>query len=121
LLPKHSLNPRYSSYIFRPKTSTTSLKMQGDSYPREVVVSIMTDSSINIFGDSTGGAFIFKIFEALLQIILKNEKSPWLKVSKRRFRKIVACFKCKVFIKDYSKMYHFFFKKTQEASKISGE
>jgi hypothetical protein len=30
---------------------TTSIKMQGDSYPREVFFSVLTDSSINIFGD----------------------------------------------------------------------
>jgi hypothetical protein len=36
------------------KRSTTSIKMQGDLYPREVVVSVLTDSSVNIFGDHTG-------------------------------------------------------------------
>jgi hypothetical protein len=36
------------------KRSTTSIKMQGDLYPREVVISVLTDSSVNIFGDHTG-------------------------------------------------------------------
>jgi hypothetical protein len=31
------------------KRSTTSIKMQGDLYPREVVVSVLTDSSVNNF------------------------------------------------------------------------
>jgi hypothetical protein len=33
--------------------STTSIKTHGDLHPREVVVSILTDSSVNIFGDHT--------------------------------------------------------------------
>jgi len=40
-------NPRYPRYIFQPKRSTTSIKMQVDSYPREFVVSILIDSNIN--------------------------------------------------------------------------
>jgi hypothetical protein len=59
--------------------------MQGDLYPREVVVSVLTDSSINIFGDHTG--------DDLFSRYLRNQKSPWLKVSRRRFKKIVAYFK----------------------------
>jgi hypothetical protein len=66
---------------------------KGDSYRREVVVLVLTDSSVNIFGDHTRETFIFKTFEDLLQIILKNQKSPWLKVLKRKFNKIVAYFK----------------------------
>jgi hypothetical protein len=45
------------------KRSTTSIKTQGDLHPHEVVVSVLTDSSVNIFGNHTGERFIFKIFE----------------------------------------------------------
>jgi len=36
------------------KRSTTSIKMQGDLYPREVFVLVLTDSSVKNFGDHTG-------------------------------------------------------------------
>jgi hypothetical protein len=36
------------------KRSATYIKKQGDLYPCEVSISVLTDSSINIFGDSTG-------------------------------------------------------------------
>jgi hypothetical protein len=49
--------------------------MQGDSYPFEVSVLVLIDSSVNIFGDSTRETFIFGMFEALLQIIFKNQNS----------------------------------------------
>jgi len=45
LLPNHSPNPRYSRYIFYPNRSTTSLKMQGDLYPCEVVVLVLTNAN----------------------------------------------------------------------------
>jgi hypothetical protein len=47
----------------KTKRSTTSIKTQGDLYPCEVVVLVLMDSSVNIFGDHTGERFIFKIFE----------------------------------------------------------
>jgi hypothetical protein len=56
--------------------------MQEDSYPHEVLVSVLIDKSINIFGDSTGETFIFKIFEALLQIELKNQNIHGSKIRK---------------------------------------
>jgi hypothetical protein len=67
--------------------------MHEDSYPCELSVLVLMDSSVKTFGDHTGEKFIFNTFEALLQIRLKNQKYPWLKFSKRRFKKIVACFK----------------------------
>jgi hypothetical protein len=36
------------------KRSTTSIKTQGDLHPREVVISVLTYSSVKIFGDHTG-------------------------------------------------------------------
>jgi hypothetical protein len=47
--------------------------MKGDSYPREFVVLVSKDSNIKIFGNHNGKPFIFKIFEALLQIRLRNQ------------------------------------------------
>jgi hypothetical protein len=71
---------------------------------------VLTDSSVNIFGDHTGRTFIFNTFEALLQIRLKNQKYPWLKVSKEDSRKLLLVLS----------MSHLFynFKKNREASKI---
>jgi hypothetical protein len=46
--------------------------MQGDSYPREVVVSILTDSNINIFGDHTGDDLFSRNMIPLNQILLEN-------------------------------------------------
>ena len=34
--------------------------MQEDSYPREVIILVMTDSSVNIFGDSIGEGIYFQ-------------------------------------------------------------
>jgi hypothetical protein len=39
---------------FKANRSTTSIKMQGDLHPHELVILVLTDSSVNIFGDHTG-------------------------------------------------------------------
>jgi hypothetical protein len=49
----HFGNLEFKEY-HKTERSTTSIKTQEDSHPREVVVSVLTDSSVNIFGDHTG-------------------------------------------------------------------
>jgi len=41
-------------YYYKTERSTTSIKMWEDLYPYEVVVSVLIDSSFNIFGNHTG-------------------------------------------------------------------
>jgi hypothetical protein len=73
--------------------------MQGDSYPREVVVSILTDQTSTFFGDHTGE------FSRYLRPSIRLRNRVSMVQSKRRFKKIVACSRCTGFIKILFKMF----------------